>query len=435
MRRQYTDLKIIAWIAFRNLVSRKRNRQGLSFMTAVSILGVGIGVSALIIVLSVMGGFEQDLKRKMLKGQPHLEIMNENSLAGFSLLEFPLQTFSDNMSDILDIEPFTQADIVLKQGKHMSTAVLFGVDPNKKGHLWGFSDSMIEGNLADVGKEHFPMISADKKPSRWPGIVLGESLAGQLGASIGDEITVLSPEASSSSSVLAGGTISRHYVLVGTFLTGLFNYDSKWAVVSLDEGRKFMPDYDFSLDEEQYVSGIAINLKNPYNVDNYIKYIKSNKGLKPNTWKDTNAALLFALKLEKFTMGSILMLIVLVAAFSISGTMMMTVFHKKRQVCLLRSIGMTHNDVLRLFLFQGFIIGTVGILLGLFLGVGSCFLLSSFRYVDVPTNIYYLRTLPVKFLPWDYALICFLAWLLSLFGALYPALIASKQNPSSGLRL
>jgi lipoprotein-releasing system permease protein len=195
-----------------------------------------------------------------------------------------------------------------------------------------------------------------------------------------------------------------------------------------------MVDYDSSLDLERYVTGVALNVAEPFDIDAYGEKVKSMKGLAPHTWKNTNSALLFALKLEKFTMGSILMLIVLVAAFSISGTMMMTVFHRKNQVCLMRSLGMTQGDVARLFMIQGMVIGFIGIVIGLAIGLGVCGLLWQFRFVNMPPSIGYLRALPVKFLPLDYVVICVSAWLLSLAGATYPALTAARQNPSSGLR-
>src|SRR5262249_27411743 len=146
------------------------------------------------------------------------------------------------------------------------------------------------------------------------------------------------------------------YVVVGKFRTGLFNYDAKWAVVSLDEGRKFMPDYDESLDRDEYVTGVAMNVKDPTRIQAVVDRVFSHpppdpqpepllKDLEPPSWEKANKSLLFALKLEKFAMGSILMLIVVVAAFSISGTMMMTVFHKRGQVSLLRSLGMNRTEI------------------------------------------------------------------------------------------
>lgn len=403
-------------------------------MTSVSIVGVTIGVFSLIIVLSVMGGFEQDLKNKMLRGEPHVEILAENAAAGFSLKKYPLQLFQQLFPQASGIAPFTQSDVVLKQGKHLSSVVLFGIDPQIGGSLWAVDESMTQGKLADVGELHMPLITNEGERSQWPGIVLGDSLALQLGADVGDEVVILSPDIASSGTIIGGGTITRSYVVVGLFHTGLFNYDSKWALVSLDEGRKFMSEYDPSLDEDAYVTGIGINVPDPMQIEKFLGPLDKLKGLQAKSWKSSNAALLFALKLEKYTMGSILMLIVLVAAFSISGTMMMTVYHKKQQISLFRSLGMTQGDIGRLYLAQGFTIGTVGIALGLAIGLAACFLLKELRFANLPANLLSLRSLPVRFLPYDYVVICGSAWILSLIGAFYPALIASRQNPSQGLR-
>ena len=426
-------LSFIQWAAWRYLVARK-GRHGLSFMTTFSILSVMIGVASLIIVLSVMGGFEGDLKTKMLKGQPHLEVLGQNAFAGFSLKKYPLETIRKIFPDAEAIAPFISSDVVLKQGKHLSAVTLYGIDPKIGGSLWAFDESMVEGKLAEIGEEHKPILTPQGDHTRWPGIVLGDGLALQLGAEIGDEIVILSPELVSSSAILGGGTVTRSYVVVGLFHSGLFNYDSKWAVVSLDEGRKFMPEYDTSLDDEDYVTGIGVNFHDPFGIDRYVKPLAHYEGLQAKSWKDSNSALLFALKLEKFTMGTILMLIVLVAAFSISGTMMMMVFHKKQQISLLRAIGMTQSDISRLYMAQGFTIATVGIFLGLILGIATCYLLKWFHYADLPSNLLSLRTLPVRFLPMEYAVICLSAWVLSLIGAFYPAIIAARQNPSQGLR-
>ncbi len=403
-------------------------------MTTISILGVTLGVFSLIIVLSVMGGFEQDLKSKMLRGEPHLEILAENAAAGFSLKKYPMQLFQQMYPSATGLAPFTQSDVVLKQGKHLSSVVLFGIDPEIGASIWAVDESMTQGKLADVGNLHMPLITNEGERAQWPGIVLGDNLALQLGADVGDEVVILSPDIASSGTIIGGGTITRSYVVVGLFHTGLFNYDSKWAVVSLSEGRKFMSEYDPSLDDDEYVTGIGVNSPEPMQIETYFEPLKKVQGLQGKTWKTSNSALLFALKLEKYTMGSILMLIVLVAAFSISGTMMMTVYHKKRQICLFRSLGMTQADIGRLYLAQGFTIGTVGIILGLALGLGGCFLLQALRFADLPANLLSLRSLPVRFLPYDYAVICGSAWILSLIGAFYPALIASRQNSSQGLR-
>ncbi|MBC7660103.1 MAG: ABC transporter permease [Chitinophagaceae bacterium] len=430
---QASNFRFMQWAAWRYLVARK-GRHGLSFMTTFSILGVVIGVAALIVVLSVMGGFEQDLKAKMLRGEPHLEIIATNPLAGFSLKEHPLDRFKTLFPDAEAIEPYTQADVVIKQGKHLSAVVLLGVNPKGGGALWDIDTSMIEGKIESIGTTHAPVIATKGEKALWPGMVIGEGLAAQLGADLGDEITVLSPQATSSSTILSGGTVTRTYVVSGLFKTGITNSDSKMALVSLDEGRKFLADYDTSLDDDNYVYGVGVNSKDPLSIENYKNRVSKIPGIQGKSWKDSNSALLFALKLEKYTMGSILLLIVLVAAFSISGTMMMTVYHKKQQICLFRSLGMSERDVGRLYLLQGFTIGTVGIVGGLIVGLTLCFMIQHLRNADLPSNLVSLFSLPVKYLPVEYGVICLAAWILSLLGAFYPARIAAKQNPSQGLR-
>lgn len=430
----------LVWMAWRNLISRKR-RAGPSFMTVVSIGGVSIGVAALIIVLSVMGGFEADIKDKLLRGEPHLEIVGDKAGAGFSLKEYPVEKFRSMLPGIKDIEPYVQAEVVVKQNRNMAPGMLYGVDPSRSEHLWGFGKAMLEGSFAELAKRHplhelgegLPK-AEDPPPVEYPGILLGQDLAIQLGGvNTGELITLISPQ-SGISTALAGASATREFKVVGIFQTGLFSFDQKWAVVNLADGRKFMPEYDPSLDIDEFVTGVAVNVPEPFAVDEFAKKIHDLPGIQTLTWKKSNASLLFALKLEKFAMGSVLALILIVAAFSISGTMMMTVFHKRTEVSLLRSLGMTKADIARLFMLHGFTIGSAGIVIGLALGLGVCAALKNFQFLPLPPGVYYLKFLPVKFLPADYGVICLMAWLFSLIAATYPAVTAARQNPSMGLR-
>lgn len=405
-------------------------------MTVVSIAGVAIGVGALVLVLSVMGGFEADLRRKMLSGEPHLEILSAtNALGGFSLKEYPLENFKKLIPEASAIEPFVTSDVVLKRRGFVTAAILIGVRREMEGSkLWAFDGSFSQGEFSDLFESRKPDVPQQAGVyDQLPGIALGDKLALQIGADIGDEITVLSPQASPSTA-LAGGTLARRYVVTAKINTGQVSYDSKWTVASLDEGRHFMADYDPSLATEQYVTGVAVNVPNPMAIDEVADRLKKWADLSPKTWQVTNKSLLFALKLEKFTMGAILMLIVLVAAFSISGTMIMTVFHKRGQVSILRSLGMSQNEVLKLFLAHGLVIGTVGVAFGLAFGLVACYLIRFTKLFPLPEGIYYLRMLPVKFLPLEYVVICLCAWVFALIASAYPALAASRQNPSDGVR-
>ena len=202
-------------------------------MTVFSILGVTFGVAALVIVLSVMGGFEEILKDKMLRGQAHVEILAENPILGFPLSDDIMEKLEKKFPEALGMQAFIQSDVVIKQRKHLSSAILLGLDSKKEIGLWALRDSMTEGSFKSIDDEHYPLISFDDNENKWPGIVLGEGLASQLGADLGDEITILSPQASSSSTVLSGGTVSRNYVVTGLYQSGLGDYDSKFAVTSI----------------------------------------------------------------------------------------------------------------------------------------------------------------------------------------------------------
>jgi lipoprotein-releasing system permease protein len=417
------------WIAFRNVATR--NGLGLSFMTTVSIAGVAIGVATLIIVLSVMGGFEKNLQAKMLRGEPHLELYHEQAQIGFSLNDLSLEQVRTLVPEASDTAAFTKADVVLKHHKNLQAAELYGVDPEDSSDLWIFSSTMIEGNLASLKTSHPSLVGE----GRWPGIVLGEGLAGNLSVNLGDEVMIINPIAATASS--APGSVDtnvRRYVLTGIFRSSDIKYDNKWAIVSTNEGRRYLAEYDESLSEERFVSGIAMKLSNPFESEEVAKRFLKFEWLRPLTWQKSNQSLLFALKLEKFAMGSVLMLIVVVAAFSISGTIMMTVYHKRTQVAVLRALGMTRMDIVKLYLIHGMLIGTLGIIAGLIFGLGVCYAVYKLPLVNLPQGIYHQSKLPVRFLPETYLVIASCAWIFSLVASVYPASIASQQSPSHGLR-
>lgn len=418
---------VTLWLAWRNLTN-PRSGYGLSLMTFFSIASISLGVFALTVVLSIMGGLERDMKANMLKGLPHLEVyLRDNPTFGFSLLRYPLSWFREKFPQATKIEPFIQVDVVLKNNRHLSSATLFAIAPDIGGTLWGFRQkgAMIEGSFA--------VLAAPRRSGKPPPILLGDGLAIQLGAEIGDEITILNPNLATTSGRDLSAS-ARVFTLGGIFHTGLFNYDGKWAVIPLTVGRKFLPDYDITLDEERYVSGVAMNFAEPEKVEHYVHPLQDSK-LQGLTWKQTNASLIFALKLEKFAMGAILMLIVLVAAFSISGTMMMTVFYRRSQIALLRSLGLTGLRTFKIFLLQGILIGSIGVTIGMSLGIATLLCIENFTHISLPREIYLLQRLPVRFLWYDYVIIGILAWLLSLISATYPAVVAAGEVPSKGLRL
>ena len=412
--------KCIIWLAWRNLRNPRRGF-GLSVMTNVSIGGVTIGVMALVIVLSIMGGLARSLRQSMYEGTPHVEVqLRTNKALGFSMKRYPLSFFRDKFPQMQAIQTYVRNDVVLKNERHLSTATLFAIDPDADSKLWGFQRPQ---HLLGNAVQH-------TLAGAYPQIMLGQELAYQLGVELGDTVLVLNPNRHAGSEV---GAIARAFTVVGIFATALFNYDEKWAVVTLPEGRKFMPDYDQSLDAELYVSGVAMNFPNPDKLDNSIADLSSTP-LRAVTWKDNNEAVIFALQLERIAMGAILLLVVLVASFSIGSTMMMTVFYRRSQIALLRAIGICQRRTFQIYLTQGLLIGVVGTVLGMSFGLLMLLMLDKMP-IPLPTDIYVLNSLTVRFLWQDYLLIGILALLLSSLSATYPASVAAKASPTKGLAI
>ncbi len=397
-------------------------------MTSFSIAGVAVGVATLVIVLSVMGGFENDLRNKLLVGQPHLEVLNDNPILGFSRKKTPLEGLipPSLSADVSISQAYIQVDVIAKKGRYLNTATIFGVEPTKDTDvksLWAFSQTMTEGDYNSIFKN-------EKNISP---ILLGESLAAQLNVELGDTLELLSPVNSSSDLLTTGGVI-KQFTVKGIFRTGMFNYDQKWAVTSIGEARIFLPEYDQSLEDEDYITGYALRLLEPYHAPKF-KEIKLPQSLKVETWMENNKALLFALKLEKFTMATVLMLIVLVASFSIAGTMMMNVYFKTKQISILRAIGMNQGDIRKIFLYNSLFISFVGLLFGYILGLGVCFFLAEIKSVPLPKGAFYIPFIPVKFLPFDYLVIGILCLGFAVIAAIYPANTAAKLDTSKGLNI
>ena len=408
------------WLAWRNLRNPHRGL-GLSVMTNVSIAGVAMGVLALVVVLSIMGGLARSLKESMYRGMPHVEVrMRENPMHGFSLLEYPLSFFKQKFPQAQAIVPYVQADVVLKNDRHLSTATLFAIDPAVSKKIWGFQKPISMQGRA---------ITATAQ-GQLPAIMVGSDLSYQLGVDVGDELVILNASAIAH----AGSNVSasaRTFRVVGIFTTGLFNYDEKWAVVPFKEGRKFLPDYDPSLEAEKYVSGVALNFHNPDKVEEQTDTLQGSP-LQAVSWKESNASVMFALKLERFAMGAILLLIILVASFSISSTMMMTVFYRRSQIALLRAIGLCRVKTFQVFLLQGLLIGVLGATIGMLLGLLVLLVIDKMP-IPLPTDIYVLKSLSVRFLWRDYLVIGILALFLSSLSATYPASVAALASPSKGL--
>lgn len=399
-------MKLPFFIALRYLRSRKR---GISFSTIISISGVALGVMALIVVISVISGFHEDLQKKILGAQAHAVVLSYSGGIG------DYKTIMDFLSKKQEIEacsPFIIGQVLISSGKRAHGVYLRGIIPQ-----YDMKTTEIFKNVKYKYENYTDL----------PWIIIGKELANLLGVLPGDTITVISPMGS----IGPLGIIPKvkKFIVTGVFEIGMYEYDMNLAVTDLKTAQDFFEYGD-------KVTGIQLRLSDIYKADIISQKLTKELGgeFYVKDWMQMNRNLFSALKLEKFTMFLILTLIVLVASFNIVSMLMINVTEKQRDIAILKSMGATDNLIKQVFVFQGLIIGLVGTFIGLVGGVFLCEIIKSYEIVKLPADVYYLSRLPVKIKIFDIILICACALFISLISTVYPAHRASKINPVEILR-
>ncbi|MEN2995369.1 MAG: lipoprotein-releasing ABC transporter permease subunit [Thermodesulfovibrio sp.] len=399
-------MKLPLFIALRYLKSRKK---GISFGTLISISGVAVGVMALIVVISVVSGFHEDLQRKILGTQAHAVVL---SYSGGITNYKELINFLSTKQDIQGCSPFVMGQVLISSGKKAHGVYLRGIIPE-----YDMKTTEVFKHIK-YKYQHYTEL---------PWIMIGKELANLLGVLPGDTVTAISPM----------GTIGplgvipkvKKFTVTGIFEIGMFEYDMNLVITDLKIAQDF---FDYG----DKVTGIQLKLKDVYKAnivsDSLNQQLRGDFYVK--NWMQMNRNLFSALKLEKFAMFIILALIVLVASFNIISMLMVNVTEKQRDIAILKSMGATDNLIKLIFMYQGLIIGFIGVLIGLTLGLILCEIIKSYDIVKLPADVYYLSKLPVKVKVFDVLLICATALFISLVSTIYPAHRASKINPVEILR-
>lgn len=394
-------------------------------MTLISMLGVAIGIAALVITLSVMGGFESKLRETIFGGLPHLEISYDPEPLGWSMQAYPLAFFRSRLPQVKQLSAFVKADVIIKNGEYLASGTFMGVDPRNVEDLWGFG-----GDSSGISLEEAFFHSEKGGP---PPLLLGRGLAAQLQAMPGDIVYVLAP-GGVLAGFLAGKKLFEEYRVVEVFSSAREEYDEGYMLADIAKVRRYMADYDPSLEEEEYVTGVAVTFDDPDAVDLLTDPKMLGERFRVRSWKDVNSSLLMALLLEKLAMGAVLFLIVVVAAFSLSGTVMMTAHYQRTQISLLRGLGMPWQDVVKMFVAQGMMIGCAGLVGGMVLGLAFCYLLQNLTSAPLLGDFMPYYRIPVRFLWQDYVVIGTISLLLTVIASFYPAFLAGKQDPGAALR-
>lgn len=401
------------FVALRYLFSR-RKQTFIYIISIMSILGVAIGVGALVVVLGVYNGLTTDMRDKILGANAHAIVMSY------------IPSAFENRSDILDrvrsvkgvtgATPFIYTEVMLSAGGGVKGVVLRGIDPQSAPAVLSMLRQMRAGSAADLEREGTP------------GLIIGEELAKRLGLGMGSRVNLLSPSGQKTTSGYAPRV--RPFEVVGIFKTGMFEYDSSLGFVTLGASR------DVLGLPENYLSGIELTVDDVYKADKISTLVSTELGspFYVRSWMEMNANLFAALKLEKIGMFILLAMVVLIGSFSIVTTLVMLVMEKTRDIAIIMSMGATSGMIRRIFMFQGTIIGVIGTLLGYALGLSLGWLLKRYQFIKLPENVYTLDHLPIIITLSDVLIIGASAMLLCFLATLYPARQASRLQPAEALR-
>jgi len=388
----------------------KGGRGFLSLLSVIAIAGMAIGVMALIVVLAVMSGFEDELRSKILGTTSHILVMDVSGRG----IEDPdhVLTLARQQPGVRSAAPFVLQQVMLTHRDAASGVVLRGIDPETERRE--LQQRVRQGSLADLAGPE-------------PRIALGRELARSLGAFVGDTVTAISPKGA----VTAVGTIPkmRPLKVVAIFEIGLYEYDAALAYTSIETAQQFA-------DMGGRVSGVEVRLVDVYQARRIAGELGRTLGLPYWTrdWTEMNRNLFSAIQLEKTAMFVILTLIVCVAAFAIISHLILMVSEKRREIGVLRALGASGRSIMLIFMAEGVLIGLVGTIAGTVLGATIGFIQDRYHIVKIPGDVYQLSELPMKMHPPEMALIAVSALAISFLATLYPSRQAARLHPVDVLR-
>ncbi len=413
------------WFIGTRYLRAKRKQTFISIITVISVGGVTVGVMALIVVIAVMTGFEADLREKILGVTSHVVLMRH----GEGITDYrALGEQVEEVDGVVAATPFIYTQVMLKSASNVSGAVLRGIEPQTAVRVVDLEKNLTEGSLKALEE---PKISNSGLPGRAgglvPGIILGKELARTLGVMEGEVVYVISPRGMLTPIGQVPGM--KRFRVSGIFKSGMYDYDASLAYIALSEAQKILRTGD-------KVTGIEIRVRDIYQAASIARSIEDSLGVPYWTrdWMRMNRNLFSALKLEKTAMFIILTLIVLVAAFNIAGTLIMMVMEKNRDIAILKSMGATNRSIKKIFVYEGLIIGIIGTFLGVCGGAFLCWLLAQYKFIELPGDVYYISTLPVRMELPDVVIISLGAIAISFLATLYPARQAAGLEPAQALR-
>lgn len=397
----------------------KRRNHFISFISLVSMLGIALGVWALITVLSVMNGFHNDLRDRILAVASHATVSGYNgSLSDWDIADAEVKQHPE----VAASAPYIMGQGMASKGGVVTGAVIRGIDPEREGAVSKVMDKVVQGDAGLLKAGNF-------------GVVIGDGMATQLNVGLGDKLTLVAPKGR----VTPAGLLPRmkRFTVVGIFSLGMYEYDASLVLINIEDAAVFLSTGDD-------ISGVRLALTDIDNAPQVRRDLITLTGgnLRVRDWTQEHATFFGALKVEKRVMFIILTLIIMVAAFNIVSTLVMLVTDKQADIAILRTLGLAPGGIMKVFMVQGTIIGVIGTLLGAALGVITALNIESivtvieqaFGIQFFPADVYIISGFPSEMKVSDVLRVILLSLGLSFLATLYPAWRASRLEPAEALR-
>ncbi len=413
-------MRLELFIAWRYLTSRRKQTL-VPVISLIAILGIAAGVMAMIIALALSTGFREEIQTRILFATSHINLMRLDSgpIGGLDPLLQKIGTFPG----VKSAAPVIYDQVFLSSGNRSHGAVLKGIEPEREKRFGELRQQLLQGTLEELERS-----GPSGKEAVLAGIILGKELADSLSLHLGDTVRAYSARGRLSPMGMVPGI--RNYRVVGIFASGLWDYDLNWAYVSLSSAQSFfnMPAGSAGV--------VEVRVTDIYDVEAISQKLlaRAGPGFTATHWIDLNRPLFSAMKLEKLAMFVTVCLIVMVAALNIVTTLVMMVMEKNRDIGILNAMGATERNILRVFMLQGLVLGTIGTLAGSVLGVAVSWLLDRYRLIRLEPEVYAIPYVPFQVQGADVLLVAFSAILISFLATLYPARTAARLNPVEALR-
>jgi lipoprotein-releasing system permease protein len=412
-------------VALRYLRARRRE-MFVSLIALIAGGGVAIGVMVLCIVMSVMTGFEEDLRDRILGFNPHIVLLSH----GGTVREYPrvVETIRE-VPGVVAAAPFVYGQAMVSSDTSVSGTIVRGVEPEHVSDVVDVRRHLKEGATERLGQ---PMpvttvVEGKDETIEVSQVLIGSELAKALHVRVGDWVNVMSPLGSPT----ALGMVPRvkRFAVGGIFDSGMYDYDSTILFMSMADAQRF-----FEIGPK--ATGVEVRVDRIDGAREVAREIEARVGYPyyARDWMEVNRNLFVAFRLEKFIQFIVLLLIVLVAAFNIAATLIMVVMEKRKDIAILKSMGATNLAIGTVFVFKGAVIGILGTAVGILGGLGGAALLERYQFIELPKDVFYVSTVPVRIYPENFAMVALAAVAICILATLYPARQAARLAPVEVIR-